>query len=273
MKAIIVDDEKLALKQFEIESRGIPGFQLEAVFTNPLQALDYLKDHPVEVVLSDIEMPGMNGIIFGKRVRELYPDIVFIIITGYEQYAMDAFKIKADYYLLKPYNYEEIVYVLKRAKLLAKAMKKRVRIRTFGRFDLFIDGKVVYIPNVKAKELLALCVDHRGGTVTMEEAIDKLWGERVYDEKVKNLYRKAVMVIRNVFKENSLGDVFVSTRGACSIDYEAVECDYFQYMDGTDSQNTELLLMGSYLSEYSWAEETAAVLEQHHGFGRKAIKF
>ena len=262
MKAIIVDDEKLALKQFEIESQGILDFELAASFTDPLQALEYLKDHPVEVVFSDIEMPEINGIIFGKKVRELYPDIVFIIVTGYEQYAIDALKIKTDYYLLKPYDHDEIIYVLKRARLLAKGMQKRVNVRTFGRFDVFIDGKVVYIPNVKAKELLALCIDHRGGTVTMEEAIDKLWGERVYDEKVKNLYRKAVMVIRNIFKKNSLDDVFLSTRGACSIDYDAVECDYYQYVEGMKCQDTDILTLGSYLSEYSWAEETAAALER-----------
>ena len=93
---------------------------------------------------------------------------------------------------------KDIREVLERAKLLSARQKKRVYIRTFGRFDVFIDGQAVYFSNTKAKELLALCVDHRGGTVTIEEAADKLWENRVYDSRVKNLYRKAVMQIRQL---------------------------------------------------------------------------
>lgn len=261
MKAIIVDDEKLSIKQFELESQGIENLQLAGEFTNPDQALEYVKGHPVELVLLDIEMPGMDGIILGRKIRKLYPDVVLIFITGYEKYAIDALKMKADYYLVKPYTHEDIEYILKRAKLLALGMKKRVYLRTFGRFDLFIDGQVVHLSNIKAKELLALCVDHRGGIVTMEEAVDKLWEGRAYDSRVKNLYRKAVMYLKQTFKTYGLERVFVTRRGTCNIEYGLVECDYFNWVEGKKNSREERMV-GYYLSEYSWAEETAATLEQ-----------
>lgn len=260
MRTIIVDDEKLAVKQFEIESQELESLHIVGTFTDPGQALEYIKSHPVELALLDIEMPGMNGIELGRKMREYYPDIVIVYLTGHEEYALDAMKMKADYYLLKPYDRADLAYVVRRARLLAQGMKKRVRIRTFGRFDLFIDEKVVHLSNLKAKELLALCVDHRGGIVTMEEAIDKLWEERVYDSRVKNLYRKAVMYLKQIFRQYGVEGVFITNRGSCNISREKVDCDYFELLDGKESNGEERI--GYYLSEYSWAEETAALLEQ-----------
>ena len=207
MRVMIVDDERLALRQFVMETEDIPDIEVAGAFSNPLQALEYLKENPVEAVFLDIEMPELNGIILAEKMRELYPDLVVIFITGYEQYTLDALKVKADYYMTKPYDSRDIKEVLERAKLLSARQRKRVYIRTFGRFDLFIDGKAVYFSNTKAKELLALCVDHRGGAVTIEEAADKLWEDRIYDSRVKNLYRKAVMCLRQLLLEHGVGIV------------------------------------------------------------------
>ena len=168
MRVMIVDDERLALRQFMMETEDIPGIELAGAFSNPLQALEYLKENPVEAAFLDIEMPELNGIVLAGKMREISPDLVVIFITGYEQYTLDALKVKADYYMTKPYDSRDIKEVLERAKLLSARQKKRVYIRTFGRFDLFIDGKAVYFSNTKAKELLALCVDHRGGALTIE---------------------------------------------------------------------------------------------------------
>ena len=194
-------------------------------------------------------------------MREISPDLVVIFITGYEQYTLDALKVKADYYMTKPYDSRDIKEVLERAKLLSARQKKRVYIRTFGRFDLFIDGKAVYFSNTKAKELLALCVDHRGGAVTIEEAADKLWEDRIYDSRVKNLYRKAVMQIRQILSEYGVEEIFSGNRGSCQIDILKVDCDYYELLKGNPDAAREWEITGNYLQEYSWAEETCARLE------------
>ena len=223
MRVMIVDDERLALRQFMMETEDIPGIELAGAFSNPLQALEYLKENPVEAAFLDIEMPELNGIVLAGKMREISSDLVVIFITGYEQYTLDALKVKADYYMTKPYDSRDIKEVLERAKLLSARQKKRVYIRTFGRFDLFIDGKAVYFSNTKAKELLALCVDHRGGAVTIEEAADKLWEDRIYDSRVKNLYRKAVMQIRQIVSEYGVEEIFSGNRGSWQIDMVKVE--------------------------------------------------
>lgn len=261
MRVIVVDDERLALRQFQFETEDIPWVNLVEVFSNPLEALCYLKDHPIEAAFLDIEMPEMNGLVLAEKMREIIPDLVVIFITGYEQYTLEALKVKADYYLTKPYDSQELKDVLERARLLCARQKKRVYIRTFERFEVFADGAAVYFSNAKAKELLALCVDHRGGIVTLEEAVDKLWEDREYDSRVKNLYRKAVMQIRQVLADHGVEDIFYGNRGSCQIDIGKVDCDYYELLKGNQEAIIQWKLRGKYLEEYSWAEETCARLE------------
>lgn len=261
MRVIVVDDERLALRQFELETEEIPWVEVVHSFSNPKEALEYLKENPVEAAFLDIEMPEMNGLFLAEKMREIVPELVIIFISGYEQYTLEALRVKADYYLTKPYNSQEIVQVLERARLLSARQQKRVYFRTFGTFDVFVDGNAVYFPNLKAKELLALCVDHRGGMVTIEEAVDKLWENREYDSRVKNLYRKSVMQIRQILSEYGVEEIFSGNRGSCYIDVQKVDCDYFKFLQGDHQAIREWSFTGRYLGEYSWAEETNARLE------------
>lgn len=261
MKTIIVDDEMLAIKQFKMECKKIPWVNIAGKFQNAQQALEYAKKEKIEAAFLDIELSGMNGILLGKKLRELYPNLVVIFLTGYDNYTLDALYMKADYYLMKPYSSKDFQDVMENARLLIRRQKKRVFVRTLGRFDLIIDDQVVDLPNAKAKELFALCVDHKGGHVSMEEAVDKLWEDRIYDERVKNLYRKATMSLRKVFQEYGLEEVFVNKRGSCNINPELMDCDYFDVLEHK-KQNLDYknMLVGTYMPEYSWAEETNAQL-------------
>ena len=108
MKVILVDDEALLLKQLEMEISQFPNVEIVGQFNDPVAALEFLKKHKVEAVISDIEMPGMNGIELGRQAKELQPGIVLVFITGYEQYAIEAMKIRADFYITKPFNTEDI---------------------------------------------------------------------------------------------------------------------------------------------------------------------
>lgn len=261
MKTIIVDDELLAIKQFEMECKRLPWVNIVGKFQNAREALEYAGREEIEAAFLDIELPEMNGILLGKKLRDLYPKLVVIFLTGYDNYTLDALYMKADYYLMKPYSSKDFRDMMENARLLIRRQKKRVFVRTLGRFDLIIDDQVVDLTNAKAKELLALCVDHKGGHVSMEEAVDKLWEDRIYDERVKNLYRKATMSLRKVFQEYGLEEVFVNKRGSCNINPELMDCDYFEVLE-QKRQNLDYknMIVGTYMPEYSWAEETNAQL-------------
>lgn len=256
MRTILVDDELFSLAQFEAECRDIPEIQLTGKFDNSLAALEFARSHPVDFALLDVEMPGMNGIELGRELKKLNPDMILIYVTGYSRYVVDALKIKADYCIMKPYDKRDIEDAIMRVKLLSKRMEKRMKITTFGRFEVFVDGQPLYFGNSKAKELLAFCVDKLGAEVSMEEAIDVLWPERPYDERVKRLYRKAVIAIQTVLEEQWLKGTFVNRRGCCHVVREKVDCDLFHLLEGTfeTAGAADGLLKKGYMFEYSWAE-------------------
>lgn len=260
MRTIMVDDEAWVLKQLQTETANLPDVEIIGVFRSACEALDFVALNPIDFALLDIQMRGMDGIELGKRIKALCPNAVIIYITSYAQYYRDAFEdVRADYYILKPFEHRDIADAVGRAKLLASRQKKRVRFQTFGRFDLFVDGSLVVIRHAKAKELLAVCVDHKGGNVTMEEAIDKLWPEEVVSPPVKLRYRKAVSHLNALFFSYGIGNVFSSGYANCHINSEAVECDYYAYL----KKPLEVRFEGEYMFQYSWAEETTALLSEY----------
>ena len=141
--------------------------------------------------------------------------------------------------------------------LLSKRQQKKVQVRTFGRFDLFVNGQPVHFSNAKAKELFALCIDRNGGMVKLEEAVDKLWEDSPFDDNVKTRYRKAVAYLNALFMEHRISEIFKSGYGTCHVVKEHIACDYYEFLEAEKKPT----FFGQYMCEYSWAEETTAMLD------------
>ena len=254
MKTILVDDEAWSINQMKEELTEYKQVEIVGSFEDPREALEFAKQNEVEFALLDIEMPYMNGLELGRRLREMNPKVILIYLTVYENYLKEAIlNLKADYYLLKPYDNKDIEDVVSRALSLSSRMEKRVVIRTFGGFEVYMDGELVHLVNRKAKELLALCVHMEGKHVSMEKAVDTLWEDHPYDSSVKSLYRKAVIYLNSVFRERGITDVFENGRGYCCIRRENVTCDDFDYLAGKHEIDVNDESNG-YLPEYVWAE-------------------
>ncbi len=257
IKAILVDDEPWSVQQFRMECQDM-NIDLLECFVDAETALSYAMQHTVELALLDVKLPDMDGIVLGRELRKINQDMLIIYISAYEEYIKEAIvDVKADYYILKPYSAADVADVMERIKYLSGRLRKRVAVRTFGEFDIFVDGELVTFSNQKAKELFALCIDS-GGEVTMKRAVEMLWENRDYDEKVKCLYRKAVIYLRMIFKEYGMENIFQSARGSCHINREEIFCDYYEVLDGKNIKET--LFDGKYMSNYSWGEETCGHL-------------
>ena len=75
------------------------------IASNGVEALELLKEHnDIDFIISDIDMPKMNGIELAKWAKKEYPSIPFAIITAYEHYRAEAESIGVDLYLLKPFT-------------------------------------------------------------------------------------------------------------------------------------------------------------------------
>ena len=92
LKVMIVDDEPYILQglQFLIDWNQ-EGFEIDALMNNGKEALDYLKDHKIDLIISDIKMPVMNGLDFLDEVeRQHLSEAKFVFLTGYDDFSEKA---------------------------------------------------------------------------------------------------------------------------------------------------------------------------------------
>lgn len=124
LKALIVDDEELACKGLQMRLEEIDQVEVVGICQNGKEALAAIVEHEPDLVFLDIQMPGLNGFEVVREIQvDLMPLIVFV--TAYDEYAVDAFKINAVDYLLKPVEDERLREAVERA-LLTKAQLSAV---------------------------------------------------------------------------------------------------------------------------------------------------
>ena len=256
MKAVLIDDEPLAMERFAHLAKKIRDFEIVGKFDLVEEGLAFIESSDVDLAVLDIEMPGMNGIELGARIREKKPGINLIYVTGYEQYALKAYNLHAVAYLMRPYDFEEMEYAVETARKLMNTEKKEVVIRTFGQFDVFVDGHPVFFSSAKAKELLALLVDAKGGPISSGYAISILWEDKPFDEKSQSLYYKVAKTLENTLKAYDIQRILIKTRYERCLNRKEVTCDYYDYLRGQEEAVSRF--KGEYMSQYSWAEETLA---------------
>lgn len=263
MRTIIVDDDSVMVENTDKELQTMPQVELLASFKNPKEALDYAMTNSIELAILDIEMPQMNGIELLKRLRLINPDMAAIFLTADENYAMDAFRNRAiGYVIKKDLSYaEDLSYAIETARLVSKRNERKIFARTFGNFDLFLNGEAIMFKSAKAKELLALLVDRQGGTVNTGQIIATLWEDRPNDEATQSLCCKIVKTLQDELNQHGIGDILVQSRGVKRVDIEKIDCDLYEFLNGEERAMKKYL--GEYMSEYGWAEERAAILQKY----------
>lgn len=98
MRIICVDDEALVLQLTASLCRKLPQVDEVEAFDSAQAALDWIKENDADIALLDIDMPNMDGITLAARIKEEKPDTAVIFLTGYSQYALDAFSVHASGY-------------------------------------------------------------------------------------------------------------------------------------------------------------------------------
>lgn len=252
MKIICVDDEKLVLENFALKTKDMLEVDGLEVFEDPNKALDWVENNQIDVAFLDIEMPQMDGIELAKRLKQIDENIRVIYMTAYEQYALDAFRVDAIGYILKPYDKEDINHELQKAIRMKAKPKKKVKIQTMPSFSVLVDGEALRFDRAKPEELLALLVDRAEIGVTAGDAIACLWPERMADESTQTLYRVTFHRLMEILKKAGVEFIIGSEGRKRYIVTEQIECDLYQLLAG----NKQVLRQysGEYLRQYSWAE-------------------
>ena len=112
IKCVLVDDEPLALDVLESYIKRVDGLELTARCDNSMKAFEVLRNHNVDLIFLDIQMPKLNGIDFLKTLQNP-PKVIFT--TAYRDYAIEAFDLDAVDYLLKPIPFGRFLKALSKA--------------------------------------------------------------------------------------------------------------------------------------------------------------
>lgn len=260
MKTILVDDMLLDMQLFELKCKDVADFEIVGKFTDPVEAIAFAKENIVDFAMLDIDMPGMNGMELAKQLRSLRSDIIIVFATAHPKFAVDALKMKADYIIFKPFDRDDILDVMERAKLFRQRQKKRFYFHTFGMFDMFVDGKPVRFRSGKAKELMALCVYRNGQSVSIYEMVECLWGDEAADAPEKTGYRRTIKELADTLKSCGAEKMFLRERGSVRVDMGLADSDYQAFLNG--DKQAACKFQGSFMQQYSWPEAAVYGLEE-----------
>lgn len=260
MKLMLVEERSAGLKGFGAECRGLPQIELSGTFEKPSEALDFAAYAPVEVAVLEAELPERNSFALVKQLRERIPKLIIILVTSRMDYAAQAVIEKCDHVVFRPYVRADVIDAISRAKLLLPRLNKRMRCLTFGRFDVFIDGRPVHFRQAKAKELLAFCVVRRGAPVATEEIIDKLWPEYTGIAGDCSIFRTTAKALKDVLCAYDMEELFVRERGMCRVNTDLIDCDYYDVLHG--DRTAWCSYQHEFLLDYEWGTTFAAALDE-----------
>ena len=259
MKIVCVDDERLLMEDTVAICLELPDVTEAKGFTKPQEALEWIKNNGADIALLDIDMPEMNGLELAVRIKNFAPDTAIIFLTGYAQYALEAFSVRASGYLLKPVSKEALEKDINYALSLKPATpKNKVRIETFGSFEVYVNGEQIKFNMAKCKEILAYLVDRQGSSATRAEIASILWEDRIYDRKLQKQLDVYIRSLRSTLEEYGIANIIEMKRGTLRVVPEEFECDAYRFFKG-DAEAVNAF-RGEYMSAYSWASITEGIM-------------
>lgn len=121
VRCIAIDDEPLALRQIKSYIERCEQLELVATCRSAQEALDVIKEQPVDLILVDINMPDMNGLDF---VRSLTSNYYIIFTTAHSEFALEGFKLNAIDYLMKPFSFTEFMKAVQKVVSLVELVQR-----------------------------------------------------------------------------------------------------------------------------------------------------
>jgi two-component SAPR family response regulator len=255
MRAIAVDDEILMLGALAEAIEASPDISEVVSFSGCEESLEYVRNNSVDIAFLDINMRGMGGLALAESIVNVCPTCKIVFCTGYEGYAISAFKIHASGYLLKPISAEDVQAEINNIKGI-RQREKYLEVKCFGNFEVYANGSKLIFKRSKTKELLAFLIDRNGAGMTAKQICAILFTEDSDDTKNAAYLRQLVLDLRNTLKTIHAEEVFRHDTPYYRIDTSLVKCDYLSFLETGKPE-----FHGEYMTQYSWAEETCAMLQ------------
>jgi len=153
ISCIIVDDEPMALNLVESYAKKVPFLDVKTTCSSAIEAMNFIKDNPIDLLFLDIQMPDLTGIEFSKMLPQ---STRVIFTTAFDNYALEGFKVDAIDYLLKPFDFAEFLAASNKALQwfeLVKNKSNSVNTPTEEKEFLFVKSEYKQL-RIKLSEVL-----------------------------------------------------------------------------------------------------------------------
>src|SRR5690625_1288335 len=208
MKIVIVNDDEFTISYIISMIKKIGGCNIVATFTDPLKALSEINKLDVDLLFLDVDMTGINGIQLAKEIKRTNVNIHIVFLSEHTEYAIEAFKLNATHYLVKPFQEkcleESIFRVQNELDKQMTSPKIQPLICCFGSIQFVRDQRDLKPLDVKwrttiSKELFCYLLYYEGRSIKKESLTDLLWSG--HDPKVasRQLYT-AIYHIRKLLE-------------------------------------------------------------------------
>ena len=259
MRVLCVDDALPIMEDIVAMCRQLPEASEITGFTRPREALEWLETHPVDLALLDIDMPEINGLMLAEQLKRRYPDAAIIFLTAFPQFAVQAFKLRATGYLLKPVSLgdlkEEVDYARARRP---RCPSGHIVVQTFGNFEIYVDGETLAFHRAKSKELLAYLIDRNGRGVMRSMIFSTLWEDSPYDRSMQKYLDVVIRSLRETLRDAGIEEILEVKNGYLRIRPELLDCDLYRFLK-SDPEAVNAY-RGEYMEEYPWAILNAEAL-------------
>lgn len=261
MNILASDNDRSSLKKLSKILKNILPDADCRFFEDSPSALAKAREEEIDVAFLAPEMPELSGLDLGRYLSELNPCVNLIYMSKDTGYAYEAMRLRASGYLKKPLDPGEVKTELDSLRYPEMRRRiKRVFARTFGSFELFVDGQPVVFRYTRTKEVMALLVNNRGAQTTNGDIIASLWEDDGDPEKKLSYLRNLRQDLFNTFKKLQLDGILIKQRGSMAVAMDRIECDLYDWLD--NGNESKYRYMGEYMNQYSWSEYYHAELDE-----------
>jgi len=272
-RIIVVEDEKpiLDLNGRLLEMSGL--FKVVSSFQSPIEALEKIPSSDIDALLLDIEMPRMTGLELAKQLVDIGIDVPIIFSTAYSQYAVEAFRVQALDYVLKPMTPNIVTQIDERLQKYYGIHKRReettaiLRVQLFGNPVTYIGDNIVKWRTKVMEELFYYFILNMGEVCSKWRIIDDVWPNYAEKRALANLYN-SIYLLRQLFLELEIPLVIERVNdGYIFYKNEMINVDYYDWkyqgQDLSKIKNGGLLETKGYLWAIPFQVEIERLLEEY----------